>query len=300
MDLEKFGRQLKLMILLTQNHSYTIDDISQRLNMNRRSIYRYLDTLRSLGFVIKKERTRYRIDHTSPFFKEITENITFTEDEALTINTVLNSVYDNSPQVRHLRDKLASLYDSKVLANHGIDSRVAAHISNRFTAIREGRSVLLKGYQSPSSGSVSNRMVEPFQFMRNNAEVRCYEPASGMNKTFKVMRTKEVVVLDLLWEHKDEHRAFKTDLFHFSGEETKPVKLALGPLATSLLIEEFPGAEQQLKQMRGGKQLLETEVCNFKGVGRFVMGLYDDIEVLGCKEFQEYINERIRCMQPIA
>ena len=52
--------------------------------------------------------------------------------------------------------------------------------------------------------------------------------------------------------------------------------------------------------MRGGKQLLETEVCNFKGVGRFVMGLYDDIEVLGCKEFQEYINERIRSMQPIA
>ena len=160
--------------------------------------------------------------------------------------------------------------------------------------------MLLKGYQSPSSGSVSKRMVEPFQFMRNNAEVRCYEPASGMNKTFKVMRTREVVVLDLLWEHKDEHRAFKTDLFHFSGEETKPVKLALGPLATSLLIEEFPGAEQQLKQMRGGKQLLETEVCNFKGVGRFVMGLYDDIEVLGCKEFQEYINERIAIThQPI-
>ena len=55
------------MILLTQNHSYTIDDISQRLNMNRRSIYRYLDTLRSLGFVIKKERTLPHRPHLTFF-----------------------------------------------------------------------------------------------------------------------------------------------------------------------------------------------------------------------------------------
>ena len=115
MELEKFDRQLRLMVLLTQNRLLTIEDISRDLHMSKRSIYRYIEAFRQMGFIVIKEGTRYRIDHSSPFFHTITERIHFTTDEALVINQVLHSVIDHSPQMRHLREKLGMIYAQGLL-----------------------------------------------------------------------------------------------------------------------------------------------------------------------------------------
>lgn len=293
MEPEKLGRQLRLMVLLAQGKAYTIEQISERLDMSRRTIYRYMDSFREVGFIVKKEGTRYRIDHTSPFFKEISKGISFSEDEALTISQVLNSIYSNSIQVRHLREKLSNLYDFDVLARHGVDNHLAQNISTLYEAIREERVVVLRNYKSPSSGKVSNRIVEPYMFAAENTEVRCFELSSKQNKTFKVTRCEAVEPLDLLWNHKKEHAPFFTDLFGFGGEKTMPVVLRLGPLATNILLEEHPDAQRQLTAQPDGTQRFETDVCNYRGVARFVLGLFDDIEVVGPVEFQEYIRERI-------
>lgn len=296
MELEKFARQLRLMVLLTQNHTLTVEDISERLQISRRSIYRYIDAFKAMGFVVRKTGTRYRIDHTSPFFQRIASEIQFSEAEALTITQVLNSVYDNSPQVRHLREKLSNLYDADVLARHGVDNRLAQNINQLFSAIREERVVMLRDYDSPSSGKVSNRIVEPYLFVNQNSEVRCYELSTGQNKTFKVSRAASVEMLPLLWSHKAEHAPFYNDLFGFTGDKRTPVTLLLGPLATNLLLEEFPDAQRQLTPTKDGRHRFETEVCSFIGIGRFVLGLYDDIEVVGPDDFKQYIKERIEQM----
>lgn len=284
------------MVLLTQNHTLTVEDISERLQISRRSIYRYIDAFKAMGFVVKKNGPRYRIDHTSPFFQNIASEIQFSEAEALTITQVLNSVYDNSPQVRHLREKLANLYDTDVLARHGVDNRLAQNINQLFTAIREERVVMLRDYRSVSSGKVSNRIVEPYLFVNENSEVRCFELSTGLNKTFKVTRIESVKMLPLLWSHKSEHAPFFNDLFGFTGGQRVPVSLLLGSLATNLLLEEFPDAQRQLVQQPDGKNRLDTEVCSFIGIGRFVLGLYEDITVVDSPEFAHYINERVAAM----
>ena len=294
MELEKFDRQLRLMLLLTHNHTMTVEDISEQLKMSKRSIYRYIDAFKQMGFIVEKVGSCYRIDHRSSFFSEITERIHFTDDEAITINQVLNAVYDNSPQVRHLRAKLSSLYNFNVLAKHGVDSHIAHNLSALFTAVQLERMVILCGYTSPNSGKVSDRLVEPYLFLSENSEVRCFELSSGMNKTFKISRAKEVRVLDMVWSHREQHMPFYTDLFHFSGEQRYPVNLLLGHLSSSLLLEECPGAEEQLELQDDGRYLLTTDVCSFKGVGRFVLGLFDDIEVVDSPDFQRYLNERIK------
>ena len=38
-------------------------------------------------------------------------------------------------------------------------------------------------------------------------------------------------------------------------------------------------------------------VCSLKGVGRFVLGLYDDIDVFDSPELEEYLAFRIKDMQ---
>ena len=293
MELEKFDRQLRLMVLLTQNRLLGIEDISKQLHMSRRSIYRYIEAFRQMGFVVLKKGTRYRIDQSSPFFREITERIHFTEDEAITINSILNSVHDNSPQVRHLREKLSGLYDFNVLAKHGVDEHIARNLSTLFEAVKLERLCVLRDYTSPSSNKICDRVVEPYLFLNANTEVRCYEVETKMNKTFKISRAKGVEMLDLLWSHKDQHEPFFTDLFHFSGTTRFKVKLLLGPLAKSLLLEECPSAERELRLQNDGRWLLTTQVCSFKGVGRFVLGLSDDIEVVDSPDFQRYLRHRI-------
>ena len=297
MELEKLGRQLQLMLLLTQNTAYSVEEIGKALGMSRRTIYRYLDVFKNLGFVVKKSGTRYRLDYTSPFFKRLSSGVSFTEEEAMTISQILNSVYDNSPQIRALRKKLMRIYEPEMLAKHGVSEQYATNISTLFDCIREERVCILRGYDSPSSGKKTDRIVEPYLFLNENSEVRCYEIATQMNKTFKIGRMQSVQPLDLLWANKAEHKPFYTDLFHFSGEERHMVTLLLGRLATSLLLEEFPASENHLVAEKDGRHRLQTEVCSYKGIGRFVMGLADDIEVVDSPEFSAYLHERIASLQ---
>jgi len=71
MDQPKVDRLLRLMMLLTANRGNTVNDLSDRLGITARSVYRYIDTLREAGFVIKKNNNFYRIDKSSPYLKEI-------------------------------------------------------------------------------------------------------------------------------------------------------------------------------------------------------------------------------------
>lgn len=294
MDKERFDRQLRLLVLLTQDRDTDIDSLSRELQMSRRSIYRYIETFRELGFVVEKRGNRYRVSPSSPFFRRITERIHFTEDEALTINQVLNAVYDRSPQVRHLRQKLSSLYDFDVLARHGVDEHIARNLASLYDAVKLERVAVLRGYVSPSSGKVSDRMVEPYMFLSENSEVRCYELATGMNKTFKISRAERVDLLDMLWSHKEAHQPFYTDMFGFSGEQLFPVRLVLGALSARLLLEEVPNVASQLALLDDGRYRLHARVCSYKGVGRFVLGLCDDVEVESPRDFKDYLRARIR------
>ena len=57
----------------------------------------------------------------------------------------------------------------------------------------------------------------------------------------------------------------------------------------NLLVEEFPLAAPQLRKLPGNQWLLDTDVCSPEGVGRFVMGLPEDIEIINSPELRDYI-----------
>lgn len=55
MDQPKVERLLRIMKMLTGNTSLTIEEIAGQLSISPRSVYRYIDTFRDAGFVIKKK-----------------------------------------------------------------------------------------------------------------------------------------------------------------------------------------------------------------------------------------------------
>lgn len=297
MELEKFDRQLRLMVLLATNRNMTVDEISKELNMGRRSIYRYIDTFRSMGFIIEKHSTKYRISNESPFFTDITKQIHFSKQEAACIAGLLNATLKETPELQALREKLAFLYDVNSLRARGIGDHNAENLATLYKAVKQERLVVLRGYESPASGAASDRVVEPYLFLPDTLEVRCYELATGMNKTFAIDRIGSVEILDLLWAHRAMHSEFYTDLFHFSGERRFRVRLLMGPVANGLLQAGFPEARKLVTLSDDGRYELDTLVCSYTGVGRFVLGVFDDVEVVDSPEFDAYLEERIRYMQ---
>lgn len=293
MRLDKFDRQLRLMILLTQNREYTLDEICDRLEISRRNLYYYIEGFKENGFIVEKKGQVYRLDKDSPFFKNITELVHFTEDEAVILRQVLSSASNTSVQIRNLKNKLDKLYDFDILSNVDVNKQTAKNIGAIYDAIKEHRQVKICNYSSPHSDTTSDRIVEPFLFLNGNEDVRCYELKSGMNKSFKVSRMGDVQLLDLLWSNESKHKQVYTDLFQFSGEERFPVKLRLGRLSYNILKEEYPKSEKYISQVSDEYWVFSTDVCSYKGVGRFVLGLFEDIKVLESPEFREYLKEKI-------
>ncbi|MDO9154940.1 MAG: HTH domain-containing protein [Paludibacter sp.] len=68
MDQPKLGRLLRLMKMLTANNSLTVDEIAAKLSISQRSVYRYIDTFREAGFVIKKTDNFIKLDKSSQSF----------------------------------------------------------------------------------------------------------------------------------------------------------------------------------------------------------------------------------------
>ncbi len=292
---DKLERELNLLLLLTENRNYTVEDICKRLQISRRNLYYYLEFFRLAGFRVEHSKPYYRISKDSPFFKKIDEVVHFTEDEAITMRQILDKADDNSLQVQRLKKKLERLYDLHILNSVDMKEQMAHNISALYQAMKQHSMVKIIGYSSPHSNSVSDRVVEPFLMMNGNREVRCYELSSGMNKTFKLARMQDVEVLDVTWDHEQRHKQLFTDVFMFSSEQQWEVRLRMGRLATSVLREEYPQAERYIEPdgEDNSHWLVNMPVSSFLGIGRFVMGLFEDIDVLGCDEFRDYLKNQI-------
>ena len=290
MDQPKIERMLRLMKLLTANTTYTVDQIAERLDMSRRTIYRYIDTFREAGFVIKKSGSHIRLDKESPHFKDISQLVHFTEEEAVILKRAIESIDDTNLLKQNLKRKLYSVYDNKILADTIVRGSNTANVHSLIEAIEQQRQVVLKEYRSSHAGEVRDRLVEPFAFTTNYVQVWCFDTESKSCKLFKLSRIGAVEILEQEWQWTNEHRQGFIDIFRMNGENRHRISLKLGILSRNLLIEEYPLAEQYLTTIDSDNWLLNTEVASYAGVARFVIGLMDDIQIIDTPELEQYIS----------
>ena len=293
MRMDKYGRELDLILLLTDNNRYTAQELADRLGITRRNLYYYFDYLRTCGFTLIKSGVTYRLDRGGAFFRRLHENIALTEDEAAYVCRRLDMTDPDGFRSKGVRTKLARAYNLADASTPEILRRVDRNLTVLRRAIAEKYMVTLHDYSSPHSGSVTDRVVEPFMLGDDNRDVRCHELRTGVNKTFKLARIGSVELLDVPWLHEEEHRTVFTDIFMFSGEERLPVSMRLGQLSHNLLMEEYPASAAYIRDDGDGHWLFETEVASYLGIGRFVLGLYHDIEVTGGPDFLRYLDGKV-------
>jgi predicted DNA-binding transcriptional regulator YafY len=281
------------MKMMTSGNRYTVEELAERLDTSYRSIYRYIDTFKEVGFVVHKEEGAvYRLGKESPYFKDISQLIHFTDEEAHIVNQLIGALDDTNTLKQNLRRKLSSVYNCTSLANSIVKGKNAENVNHIIEAIEEHKQVILHDYSSSHTGSKRNREVEPIAFTTNYVQIWCYDLSDGKTKIFNTARIGSVEILDTEWQHEAEHRCGQIDIFRNTGFEQMRVRLRLGVMSHNLLIEEYPLSERDLTQVDDTHWLLDTEVCNYAGIGRFVMGLIEDIEVVDSPDFVEYLRNK--------
>lgn len=296
MDQPKIERMLRLMMMLTANSRYTVEELADKLSTSPRTIYRYIDTFKDAGFLVMKSGPYFRLDKRSRYFKDISQLIHFTEEEAYILNSAIESIDPTNAIKQNLKSKLASVYDFKMLAECVVKGDNARNVNAIIEAIEEKKQIILKDYTSAHSRKVSDRLVEPLSFTTNYIQVWAYEISSGKNKLFKVSRIGSVEILENGWEYEQEHKEGLMDLFRINSFEQIPVKLKLGLRAASLLVEEYPLGEKFLCPIEDDAShfMLDTWVCGYEGVGRFILGLLDDIEIIEGEGLKTFLKERMK------
>ncbi len=294
MDQPKIERVLRLMKMMTGANRYSVEELAERLGTSYRSIYRYIDTFKEVGFVVHKEEGAvYRLGKESPYFKDISQLIHFTDEEAHIVNQLIGALDDTNMLKQNLRRKLSSVYNCTSLANSIVKGKNAENVNRIIEAIEERRQVILHDYSSSHTSSKRDRLIEPVAFTTNYVQIWSFDTSDGKMKLFNTARIGEVEILDTEWQNEAKHRSGHIDIFRNMGFEQKRVQLRLGVMSRNLLTEEYPLAERDLHQEDERHWLLDTMVCNYAGVGRFVMGLIDDIEIIDSPELTAYLRSKL-------
>lgn len=286
-----------LIMLLQRTRNYSVPQLAEELGVDRRSVYRYIDTLNEVGFIVRTDHRRVRLENTTLFNRQLADLLYFNHEEASILYHAIDSIVANNAMRNDLKHKLSALYGIRESAEK---HQRAEHVKVReqiAEAIERRMRVVFVGYSSPNSDTKKDRLVEAFQFSEDGNYIWAYELESAQNKVFRVSRIQQVRVLDECWLESRHHQAGYTDAFQmisFDGK-TIPVRMRMARRAYNLLVEEFPATEQDIiYDAKANEWIYDSRVSNMHGIGRFVLGLCDSITIetpeLRC--FVRYMAQR--------
>lgn len=289
----KISRILQFIIRLRGPLGCDKVEAAGQYGVTVRTIERHIRLLREIGFIIEQTGNRYRIVNSSQAKFHHEELIAFSIEEAMLLRDSLLTSKLAGPMQHQLLDKLYALTDMDELADTMTNLQRSRTIAEIRKAIQQKRQVWLVDYESAHSDSKRSRLIEPQRFQDYFRYLLAFEPDSMQNKVFKTDRIGEVRATSRKWRHSHQHQRLGMDAFGLTGTQPLKVRLQLSRRARQLLCEEYPDASDSI-QSKGDKHLFDGAVYGFQGIGRFVMGLLDEVEVLEPQELIDYINEKVK------
>lgn len=291
MDQPKIERLLRLMQYLSSNTNYTLDEIARNLDTSKRSLFRYIDTLKTAGFSVSRVGEGvYQMTTYNKEFSDLSQLVYFTDEEAIVVSRLIENLDSTNALKSGLKRKLAAVYDSTSISDYALKSGKSDLIDILAEAVKQHRQVQLVDYSSSHSGKTKDYVLEPYKFTKEFVDIIAYDVKDGINKVFKISRMGDVKLLGN-WEHEDAHQEQPIDSFRMSGSPVEHVKLRLTLRAKNLMTEEFPVTGDQVYQVKRN-WYWEGDVNALEGIGRFVMGLAGEIAVEEGEQLKAWLCER--------
>ncbi len=278
MDQPKIERMLRLMQMLSGNINYTLDEMAGKLELSRRSLFRYIDTFKNAGFVVQRlSDGSYKMTTYNKELADLSQLVYFSEEEAIVVSHLIENLDAANALKAGLKQKLAAVYDSTSISDFIEVKDKSEIVESLANAVRGKRQAILKGYASAHSGETKDYIVEPYKFTKGFVDIIAYDTAAGINKVFKISRVGAVKMLEG-WEFEDRHEEKIIDSFRMSGSPVEHVRLRLSLRAKNLLTEEFPVTGTEVYQNKRN-WYWEGDVNSMEGIGRFVIGLSEDVVI---------------------
>lgn len=288
----KILRVLQLISWLKSDPPKSMQMLSRRLNTTERTVYRYLDMLTELGFQIMRDgEKRVYIESGSE-----RAEIKFTAEELGLLKQLLQTVTRKNVMRDAIMKKLFLTSDVAVGATDLYNARLTSMIESIREAIDSGKRIQIRKYQSVNSSKLSDRLVEPIRFTPDYRSLAAYEVSSGVNKYFNLERIGQVVIHKTKMKFQRKHKYSEPDVFGYASvNKPERVELILTRRAAILLGEEYPGTIGKLKKMKASDRFkFSSEVQDFKPIIRFVLGLLDDVEIVGNTQFIDAVHSAVQ------
>jgi len=284
-------RLFQLINYLKAKPAKSVRSIETFLDTSERTVYRYLDLLKDLGFSIEKDSNNKIFIASSDI-----DVIPFTPQEADYLKKLILSTGKTNQLAQSVLRKVQQSSEIQLGADSLFKAHLAKIVEQISVAIIEGKQLLIKGYSSANSQSVSDRLVEPTCFTDNYDAVSAFEIKTKLNKYFNIERMASVEVLQTPMKYEAQHEFYKPDIFGFQGKSmNKEIELEMTMRAYLLLKEEYPMSAAFIKPITdSGKYYFKAKVQSFKAPGRFVMGFFEEIKVVGSKEFIRHIQRIVQ------
>jgi predicted DNA-binding transcriptional regulator YafY len=249
--------------------------LAKTLDIDNRSIYRYFDLLRELGFQLEKDTySRFYI-----LSDDLEEEFMFTAEESVWLNELISTAGKDNILKEAVLKKLYVNSEIKIQGKQFFKAHLSKLVEQTNVAIKNKQQVLLRKYYSANSQNIEDRLVEPIHFTENYQHMVAFEVSTQTIKHFHIERITEIELLEKSFQFEDQHRMSETDVFGFARDgEQYEVKLLMSLRAYVFLKEEYPLTASFLKyEKEFDKYKLEVKVNNMAPIQRFVKGLEGEV-----------------------
>jgi predicted DNA-binding transcriptional regulator YafY len=251
-----------------------------------------MDLLKELGFTLERDHG----NRWSIISKGNTDIMPFSPQEADYVEKLIKTSGKQNKLAQSVLSKIKQSLQVQVSANLMFQAHLGQIVESLSVAIMESRQVMLRDYTSANSLTVSDRLVEPMCFTENYEAISAFEVKSKQNKYFNIERIGSVEVLETPMKYEPQHEFYRPDIFGFQGKAmNKEIEIEMNLRACLVLKEEFPMSMPFVKQIPNTDWYSFTaKVQSFQAPGRFILGLPEDVKVVGSKEFTRYINKIVK------
>lgn len=280
-------------LLLVNPIGLTAVEIADKLEVNRRTVYRDMDFLSAQGVPVWQVDGRFGINRARYL---TTVHLTFDEAIALVLAGLLLSrtIDERNPHVVSALRKLAGTQPHPLSAHLGrAAERVQTNqVSHRQVAVLEviaqgwatGHKVEV-GYRSPRSGSLRPRVFAPYALepMSSGIYVIGHDDWAGELRTFKLDRLETAVLLNVPFTVPDDFDVeayLSTGWGIMAGGEVSEVVLRFHPSAVSHLQERQWHPSQKLEHLPDGGCILHVAVAMPREMQPWIRSWGPQVEVL--------------------
>lgn len=290
----KTHRILRFILFLSGSYPKTKEECITFLEIKSSAFYTYCNLLKDTGFDLQQKEGKYRIEYQDNENHILSDLLHFTDEEAYLLSCCIDALEEKPRGAIKLKQKLVSFLNQDKAIEAYIHKEKSAIVQALRIAQQSKKQILLINYASGNSQTVRNRMVEPFEFKDDFNLVWAFDTGLKKNRQFKICRIEDISESPFPWEHERLHRSLPVDIFRNTGELDKQIEFQLNLRAKNLLTEEYPLSAKYITQIGPNQFVFKTFVAKYEGPGRFVLGISEDIQLIGDEGFLTFLQLKIK------